>query len=190
MIIVKNLDSSNANWLVYHKSLGSSSKLLLLNTTGIVLNIANYWGSNLPTNSVFGVGDGGGWDNNTNTHRHIAYCWAEVPGYSAFGSYTGNGSSDGPFVYTGFKPRWVMVKATSIEGNWIIWDIARNTTNTMAKMLFPDATAAELDNSSYNNDFLSNGFKVRGTGGAFNTNAAPYIYAAFAETPARLSTAR
>ena len=193
MIIVKNLDSTNANWVVYHKSLGSSSNLLLLNTTGTVLNIANYWGSNLPTNSVFGVGDGGGWDNNTNTHRHIAYCWAEVPGYSAFGSYTGNGSSDGPFVYLGFRPRWIMVKqsagTSAASGSWQIFDTARDLYNPSDYRLQANSSGIE-GTGAPSWDVLSNGFKLRSSNTNWNETSGTYVYAAFAETPARLSTAR
>ena len=197
MIIVKSRTSSVRQWPVYHVANRGTTGSINPQSSYIYLNLTNtapsspysgFWNDTAPTSSFFSVGTDGG--TNANTENFVAYCFAAVPGFSAFGSYTGNGSADGPFVYTGFKPRWVMVKATSIDGNWIIWDIARNTTNTMAKMLFPDASAAELDNSGYNNDFLSNGFKVRGTGGGFNTNAAPYIYAAFAEIPFQFANAR
>jgi hypothetical protein len=110
------------------------------------------------------------------------YCFAPVAGYSSFGSYTGNGSADGPFVYTGFRPRWVLVKNSSATGAWILLDSARDTYNVAGLTLTPDASTAESSNDS-RWDFLSNGFKIRNTYGNQNNNAETYIYAAFAEHP-------
>jgi hypothetical protein len=126
----------------------------------------------------------------------VAYCFAPVAGYSAFGSYTGNGSADGPFVYTGFRPRYVMIKRTDNSGAWTILDTARDTYNEMDKILVADASSSEADfgTTNRNVDFLSNGFKIRFTtaGGTTDLNASggTYIYAAFAENPFKNSLAR
>jgi hypothetical protein len=123
------------------------------------------------------------------TGTYVAYCFAPVAGYSSFGSYTGNGSADGPFVYTGFRPRWVLVKNSSATGAWILLDSARDTYNVAGLTLTPDASTAESSNDS-RWDFLSNGFKIRNTYGNQNNNAQTYIYAAFAEHPFATSRAR
>ena len=113
----------------------------------------------------------------------IAYCFAEKVGYSKFGVYTGNSNADGPFVYTGFKPAWVMVKVTNDGDNWHIIDNKRDSFNTMDSHLFANLNTAETTSSSYNFDMLSNGFKPRSTNNAFNASGKPYIYMAFAEQP-------
>jgi hypothetical protein len=121
----------------------------------------------------------------------VAYCFAPVVGYSSFGSYTGNGSADGPFVYTGFRPRWILVKNTSVGGagsNWYIYDTQRDTYNIAQNYLIPNLALAE--GAFAQADFLSNGFKVRNTNENFNTNGNVYIYAAFAEAPINYSRAR
>ena len=112
----------------------------------------------------------------------IGYAFAEKVGYSKFGSYTGGGSSF-PFIYTGFKPAWVMVKVTNDGDNWHIIDNKRDSFNTMDSHLFANLNTAETTSSSYNFDMLSNGFKPRSTNNAFNASGKPYIYMAFAEQP-------
>jgi hypothetical protein len=137
---------------------------------------------------VFGV-DANGFANNSG--NMVAYCFAPVVGYSSFGSYTGNGSADGPFVYTGFRPRWLMIKASSaggINNNWIIRDTARSSYNTAQAGLFPNLSNAEV--ASYDTDILSNGFKLRSTQDEHNASGATYIYAAFAESPFQYARAR
>jgi hypothetical protein len=114
----------------------------------------------------------------------VAYCFAPVAGYSSFGSYTGNGSADGPFVYTGFRPRWVMIKASSSVsyGNWVLHDTSRSASNVSDKNLYPNLNNAE--DGTYLIDCLSNGFKLRsGSFDGTNGSGATYIYAAFAESP-------
>jgi hypothetical protein len=121
----------------------------------------------------------------------IAYCFAPVAGYSSFGSYTGNGSADGPFVYTGFRPRYVLVKGSSVTSDWWINDSARSTYNQTANNLVPNASSAEYTGNDFNSiDILSNGFKMRNTNTSSNSNSATYIYAAFAEHPFSLARAR
>jgi hypothetical protein len=119
------------------------------------------------------------------------YCFAPVVGYSSFGSYVGNGSTDGPFVYTGFRPRWILVKSTSSTG-WAILDAARDAYNLSTKQLFPHASDGELNDSTQYlvADLLSNGFKLRTTSSASNTSSQSYIFAAFAEHPFQYARAR
>ena len=121
---------------------------------------------------------------------YVAYCWAPVAGYSAFGSYTGNGSADGPFVYTGFRPRFLMIKSSGSAQGWVLQDSSRQPYNyTLRNALFANDAMAEL-NDAYPTDFLSNGFKIRNSGDGVNTSAITYIYAAFAENPLKYSNAR
>ena len=118
----------------------------------------------------------------------VAYCFAEVAGYSKFGSYTGNGSADGPFVYCGFRPRWIMLKSSSNAYSWFIYDSARNTFNVADNFLIANGSQAEA--SVVGVDLLSNGFKLRGSDPSFNGSGLTYIYAAFAENPLKYSLGR
>ena len=123
------------------------------------------------------------------------YCFAPVAGYSSFGSYTGNGATgwpnaDGPFVYLGFRPKFILWKCTSQVENWVIYDSLRETYNFVNDKLLPNSSAAESTNNNHEIDFLSNGFKVRNNTGEFNQNAGTYIYAAFAEHPFAYARAR
>jgi hypothetical protein len=136
---------------------------------------------------VFSVGT----DNKTNGSNAagmICYAFAPVAGYSAFGSYVANGSTDGVFVFCGFRPRFFLIKDTTSANDWLIYDTARNPYNLAGLELLPNSSGAEATGNRF--DILSNGFKIRGSGGAHNTNGNTYIYAAFAETPAKFSLAR
>ena len=124
---------------------------------------------------------------NANNGTYVAYCFAQVAGYSAFGSYTGNASTDGPFVYTGFRPEFVMLKRSDSTADWLIIDSARNTYNAAGNFLYPNLTNAEDVTDRI--DFLSNGFKLRTTAGP-NNSGSTWIYSAFAETPFKNSLAR
>jgi hypothetical protein len=126
--------------------------------------------------------------NQSASYTYVAYCFAPVAGYSAFGSYTGNGSADGPFVYTGFRPAFVLVKYSSTTSYWIVFDNKRNTYNLTNNGLQPNDSAAENSNLFFV-DFLSNGFKAR-DGGGLNGSGQTAIYAAFAESPFKYSLAR
>lgn len=124
---------------------------------------------------------------------NVAYCWAPVAGYSAFGSYTGNGSADGPFIYTGFRPRFLMIKRTDTAGNnWVILDTSRDTYNAAGLYLYPNLSAAEDDYRASTGpiDILSNGLKQRSTLSNVNASGSTYIYAAFAENPLKYANAR
>ena len=187
LIIVKPR-SETANWVIYHSSVGAT-KYLLLNTTAAEDTASTVWNNTAPTSSVFSLGTNT--NVNGNTTQEIAYCWAEVEGYSSIGSYVGNGSSDGTFVYTGFRPAFVMLKPTTNGDNWIIQDGIREPYNPSSKRLFPNLSNAEVDNpSAYSIDFLSNGFKPVVSHSSTNQSGEVYIYMAFAESPFKYSSAR
>jgi hypothetical protein len=188
MIIVKSRTVGGTGWPVYHSSLGGVNSVIVLSSTGATQTVSNYWGSAAPTSTVFGIGNSAFDNNNGNL---VAYCFAPVAGYSSFGSYTGNGSADGPFVYTGFRPRWVMIKASSSVsyGNWVLHDTSRSASNVSDKNLYPNLSNAE--DGTYLIDCLSNGFKLRsGSFDGTNGSGATYIYAAFAESPFQYARAR
>jgi hypothetical protein len=146
-----------------------------------------------PTSTVFEL-PGTGYGSNNSGETYVAYCFAPIAGYSAFGSYTGNGSTDGPFVFTGFRPRFVMWKNSSAAEAWLIEDTARSTFNQVALELYPSSSGAEAAGSSRSPtqqfDFLSNGFKVRGAQEQTNGSGNTIIYAAFAEMPFKYSRSR
>ena len=184
MIIVKSRTSA-FYWRVYHVSLGNTNNVQL-NTTNAQETLSTIWNNTSPTSSVFSIGTNG--DVNTNTGNYVAYCWAAVPGYSAFGSYTGNGSADGPFVYANMRPRYVLIKRTDSTGDWYIWDTSRNTYNVVGEELLADTSGA--GNTATDLDILSNGFKIRTTTAAINASGGTFVYAAFAENPFQNSRAR
>jgi len=187
MIIIKRRDSTGT-WRVGSSSLTSWAYRLNLDETAEAAINANAFNSTAPTSSVFSVGI----DTSTNasTGTFVAYCFAPVAGYSAFGSYTGNGSTDGVFVYTGFRPRYILVKSSSNAYQWSVHDTARQTYNEDERILSPNSSSAEDTNAAYGVDVLSNGFKWRNSGEAFNFSGYTYIYAAFAENPFKYSLAR
>lgn len=189
MVVVKRRNSTGA-WPVYHSGLSSpSTGTVYLNTTDARTPSTAIWNSTNPTSSVFSIG-GTNTDVNQSTGTYVAYCFAEVPGYSRFGSYTGNGSADGPFVFCGFRPRFVMFKRTDTIGDWVLLDSSRDISNAAANMLFPNLSNAETNVAAII-DFLSNGFKLRFAGGAsVNASGGTYIFAAFAENPFKHSLAR
>jgi len=181
-MIIKNL-TATVNWAVYHKSLNNGTnpevKYLELNDSNAQLDDAGIFYDTAPTNSVFTVGTSD--KTNEVNKNYIAYCFAEKQGYSKFGSYLGNGNADGPFVYTGFKPAFVIIKKTSATDNWVINDNKRVGYNVDNNELF-----ANLSNTEDTNDVLdlvSNGFKIRHTAGRHNSSGATYVYIAFAEQP-------
>lgn len=185
-IIVKQRDTPT-NWPIFHTSMGGSN-YMYLNTTGAQVTDTNYWNGTAPTASVFSLGSNG--QTNFNGYKYIAYCFTDVAGYSAFGSYTGNGSADGPFVYTGFRPRWLMVKRTDAAYGWQIFDTSRSTYNVVQNGIDANTSNAEYISSVANTDILSNGFKLRTTDPNWNASGGTYIYAAFAENPLKYSLAR
>jgi hypothetical protein len=181
--IVKNRSTGGRNWQGFHKSLGNT-KSHLLNSTEVPRTNAVFWNNTSPTSTLITLGNDA--DVNESGQSFIAYCFAEVKGYSKFGSYTGNGSNDGTFVYTGFKPAYLMIKNVDLGagyGFWCIWDNKRNTNNP--ENIYLTANANDVDNSGDTGgvDFLSNGFKFRNSYDYSNRSACNYIYAAFAEQP-------
>ena len=178
VMIVKNL-SEAYNWAVYHEGLGSHTKYLYLDATNAVATDSGNF-DNVPTSSTFLVGSNS--TVNKNGNNYIAYCFAEKTGYSKFGSYVGNGNADGTFVYTGFKPAWILVKKTSASGNgWFLMDTKRNTYNPKSIFFQANLSSAETDVDRM--DILSNGFKPRYDWSIINESGATYIYMAFAEAP-------
>jgi len=178
MIIKKRRNGADA-WNVWHESLGDGSKALFLNTTNATDTNANY-ASNVPTSSLFYVGTDS--QINASGGTFIAYCFAEKAGFSKFGSYTGNGSADGTFVYTGFKPAFVMMKNASASATpWFIFDAKRNPSNETDLKLNPNSSDAE--SSANPIDILSNGFKLRTSGSYNNGSGNTLIYMCFAESP-------
>jgi len=179
MIIVKNTEATE-NWLVYHQSLENTSALKL-NQTNAKGSTSAYWNNTSPTSSTFSLGASS--EANTNADVNIAYCFRDVVGYSKFGSYVGNGNANGAFVYTGFKPAFVIIKYTSGTANWIMWDNKRNPSNVTNLLLKPNLNDAENTSTGNALDFTSNGFKCRGTDSGSNASGGNYIYLAFAEQP-------
>jgi len=179
MIIVKDTDASD-NWNVYHASIGNDSHLHL-NLNFAASGSSIYWQDTTPTNSVFYIGSDSAI--NASGNEFIAYCFSDVAGFSKFGSYTGNGNADGPFIYTGFKPAFIMIKMTSSTDNWIIQDNKRNTSNiSTSQRLRANSNNAEFS-SSNPIDLYSNGFKaMSGSDGEFNGNGSTYIYMAFGQS--------
>jgi hypothetical protein len=189
MMIIKNRTTAGLAWIVYHASLPTpSTQAVYLNTTDPVQNSALFWNSTAPTSSVFSLAAYN--PTNQNTNNMVAYLFAEVAGFSRFGSYTGNGSSDGPMIFTGFLPRFVMVKRTDTTQNWFMLDTARNTSNAVDNYLMANTSDADATFSPSQIDFISNGFKLRGTAAGLNANGGTYIFAAFAESPFKTSLAR
>jgi hypothetical protein len=161
---------------------------LYLNGTDAQQTSSIYWNDTTPTSQVFTCGTTG-WYGPSFTH--VTYCFAPVVGYSNFGSYTGNGSADGPFVYTGFRTRWLLVKYASASNDWYVFDAARNPYNAVSLRLCPNGSFAEADvTAPIGFDFLSNGFKVFGSNAYSNTSGGTYVYAAFAEAPFQYARAR
>jgi len=192
MVIVKNRGGSYS-WLVYHKFMATSSPAtwyMSLNSTSAASNGANVWIDD-PTSTVFTI-SGSYPEVNGSANTYVAYCFAPIAGYSAFGSYTANGSTDGPFIFTGFRPRFVMTKKSSGTGGWGMVDTSINPYNQATTYLQANTSNATVGGTSANGlDFVSNGFKIRSTDASFNeTNGDTYIYMAFAESPFRYANAR
>ena len=170
--------NSSSDWIVYHNKTGAT-KYLSLNLTGAASAYEPYFANTEPTSSVFTVDTAG--DINGSSDTFIAYLFSEIKGYSKFGSYTGNQNTDGPFVYTGFRPAWVMVKRTDSTSDWLICDSKRPGFNPIDDKLFPNTSQAEDPYESF--DFVSNGFKITSAGTGHNASGANMIYMAFAESP-------
>lgn len=187
-IITKKQDAVD-DWFTYHESAGNT-KFLKLNSSNAATTSSGgiAWANTSPTSTVFSLGSSNA--TNKNGEDFIAYCFAEVEGYSKFGSYEGNNSSNGPFVYLGFRPAMVWVKSADGSEPWVMMDDERPGYNPNSKGIYSNTNAAENDASGRYKDFLSNGFKVRGTSGEQNDSGETYLYMAFAETPFKYANAR
>ena len=185
MIVKKRSDADN--WSVYHQATGAGN-FTILNTTAASAGSSTMWNNTTPTSSVFSLGNKG--EVNANTQTFIAYLFADVQGYSKFGSYVGNGNADGPFIYTGFKPAFVMAKRSNSasSGNWNIRDSKRSPSNVASQVLEADSSAAEGTATGTLIDMYSNGFKPRNGGSGVNAGSSLYIYMAFSENPFVTST--
>jgi hypothetical protein len=182
MIITKARTIAD-NWGVYHKSLGAT-KALYLNTTNAGITSSAYYNNTAPSSTVVTLGDNEATNDNAGM---IMYAFAEIKGYSKFGSYIGNGSTDGTFVYTGFKPAFFLCKRTdAVSSVWFMFDDVRNTSNVINKELYANTLDAEA--TADRMDFLSNGFKCRSTSTSLNASGGTYIYMCFAENPFVSST--
>lgn len=184
MIIIKRLNGGN-DWIVYHASLENASYYISLNGTGGQTQAANVFNSTAPTTSVFSVGTSTA--TNSGSQTYIAYCFADIQGYSKFANLRGNGNADGPFIYTGFKPAFVMQKEYS-QGStvWFMWDSKRDPINVANHTVEANSTAGEGSTASGATnwiDILSNGYKIRNTGSHLNASGRQYIYMAFAQNP-------
>jgi len=191
-ILVKKRNISG-NWVVYHSGLTGQKYLEGLNNTNATgINNPSPWNNTDPTSSVITLlGAEANVSGSGNTF--IAYCWAEIEGFSKFGSYVGNGNADGPFVYCGFKPAWVMIKRTDSGNDWVIFDSSRTSTNPANAYLEPNTSDIETTDSGAGSrqlDILSNGFKLRDTAGAINASGGTYIFAAYAESPFQTANAK
>ena len=186
LIILKCRSDSATDWPVYHASLGASNRIYLSNSSAV--SAGTNWNSTSPISSVFYVGNNP--DTNGSNRTYVAYCFAPVGGYSAMGSYTGNGLSgnDAPFIYTGFKPAFLIIKRTDSADHWYMYDNERNGYNPANEQLTADLSDAEYSSSSWpSHDFLSNGFKLRTTNAGRNASGGTYIYIAFASNPFSLN---
>jgi len=187
LVIQKVRNRASTTWPTWHRSLSNdTSQFLELNSTGATLTSAGIWGAGI-TSTTFGQTVG---VSTASADTVVAYCFSEVAGYSKFGSYTGNGSADGPFVFCGFRPRFIMVKSATSVQDWKLLDTSRNLSNSTNSLLGANISAAEDTNAAYNFDILSNGFKIRNTFGYANTSGQTYIYMAFAENPTKFALAR
>jgi len=192
MVIVKSR-SATSDWPVKILPYMAGGSRLELSTTNAITTEAagpgSLWNATNPNSTVITLGNQA--MTNTNSTTYAAYCFAPISGYSAFGSYTGNGSTDGPFVFTNMRPRWVMVKRTDAAGaRWAMADTSRSPYNVGSQMLYADAANAEDTGSGATYDIVSNGFKIRAVDGNWNTSGGTYIYAAFAENPFTIARAR
>jgi len=179
VIIIKRYTDVRS-WPVYHYSIGNGNKLYL------DLNYASAsstnWNSTTPDSSVFTISEASDVNGGGGASDYIAYCFAEVKGFSKFGSYTANASTDGTFTYTGFKPAFLMIKSINLNEGWFMYDTKRSTYNVVENFLLAHGSNAEETSTANSVDILSNGFKIRTTDSRLNSSGS-YIYMAFAEEP-------
>ena len=180
-IVIVKKTSGASSWRVYTAMTGNTSQIALNGVDAADSGNTTMWNSTTPTTNVFSIGTHG--EVNTNGATYLAYCYADVQGFSKMGSYIGNGNANGTFVYTGFKPAWVMTRATDISGgtDWYVFDNKRPAYNLTNLELQPNNSG--IESSDIQLDILSNGFKPRGSQGGHNGSGKNYIYMAYAEEP-------
>ena len=185
-VLVKNLVDGATNWQVLHQDVGSGRKIFLNSSSGSSSD-TNMWQNTDPTSSVVSMGTA-----QTTNENVIAYCWAEIAGFSKFGVYNGKGNgstTDGPFIETGFSPAWLMIKRSGATENWFIFNNKSDPYNPAGRYILADGTNVENDHSGGNDvDFLANGFRLRANNAGTNTFDNSYIYMTFAENPFAGST--
>ena len=184
-LIINKQRSGTNNWWTYHASLGAT-KYLVLDLANAAGTANTVWNDTAPTSTVFSIGVTG--VTNTNSATYVSYCFAPVSGYSNFGSYVGNGSADGVFVFTGMRPRWILIKRSDSTNDWLLTDSARLGYNIRNELIWANLASAEYQIEHL--DILSNGFKIRTTNAGWNASGGTYIYAAFAENPFQYARAR
>jgi len=181
MIIVKALESADP-WTIYHSAADATApedKYMVLDTSAAVADATWAWNDTAPTSTLFSLGNAG--EVNASGSDYIAYCFADVKGYSRFGGYTGNGTADGAFIYTGFRPAFVLIKSTSGAGSWAMFDDKRDGYNVDNDHVSANTTAVEQTDDTI--DIVSNGFKARNTTNQVNGSGWTYLYMAFAKNP-------
>jgi hypothetical protein len=178
--VVKCRNLTGCNWDVYHSAYGAT-KHTILNGTNSVTTYSGFFNNTEPTSTLITLGSDR--EVNQSGATYVAYCFSEVEGYSKFGSYTGNGNANGPFVYCGFRPAWVLVKTTNSAQDWMLLDAARDTYNPAQRNLRPNQSNSEDSSTARQIDFLSNGFKIRSSESRLNEPSQKMIFAAFAEHP-------
>ena len=188
MMIIKERNTSARPWPVYFAGFAAptTSYIYLDNNTAGGTGYGLFWNNTAPTNSVFSIGTDP--TTNENTAAYVAYCWTPIAGFSQFGTYVGNGSADGPFVYTGFRPKFILFRDVTTASAWNIFDTSRDPYNVVGQYLQTNTSGAEGTATAC--DFLSNGFKVRVISNFINTSGDTYMYAAFAENPLKYANAR
>ena len=189
-VMIFKIRNTADNWRVYHQGIDATAPEdyhVQLNSTGARIDNAGFFNDTAPTSSVFTLGSDSGINGSSNTF--IAYCFAEKKGYSKFGSYTGNGNADGTFVYTGFKPAFVLTRCSTTGGSgfdWLMWDNKRPGFNVINDSLYPNGNFSEGTSDAL--DFTSNGFKLRSSNATFNKSGDTFIYMSFSENPFVTST--
>jgi hypothetical protein len=188
MIIIKNRSTSATSWYVYQETVGAAA-FLVLNTTAASTASTTAWNNTAPSSTVFSLGVSA---TNFSSDNYVAYLFSEVAGFSKFGSWTGNASADGPFVFCGFRPRFVLFKRTdsATGGEWAIYDSSRDRYNANTTELYPSNSSADETAGGASMDFTSNGFKIRNSRLGINASGGTYIFAAFAEHPFKNALAR
>jgi hypothetical protein len=190
--ICKKRDGSVDGWYILHSSLGAT-KYVALNSINAAATYSGLWNDTEPTSTLFYLGNDFG--SNQSGVNYISYHWASVSGYSSIGNFTGNSSADGPFVFTGMRPRCIFIKDTTSSSNWRIYDTARDPYNLTTAKLYPNLSGTENsapgESASTNTlDVLSNGFKLRTSNSETNFSGDTYIYIAFSENPFQYARAR